>query len=68
MIPNERTIRQYGEKVHKVLLYLLESTFGELQRLCQLGNVELCFALMYLLKEDRITQEYNKGHVYYKIR
>ena len=47
---------------------LPECTFEELQRLCQLKNVELCFALIFLLKEDKIEQESNNGYICYKLK
>ena len=68
MIPNEQNIRAYGEKVHEVMRSLPECTFEDLQRLCQLKDVELCFTLIFLLKEKKIEQEYNKGYVYYKLK
>ena len=47
---------------------LPECTFEDLQRLCQLRDVELCFTLIFLLKEKKIEQEYNNGYVCYKLK
>lgn len=67
MIPDDYTIRRQGEKVYEVLFPLLSGTFEEIQALCKIRSHELCFALMFLLKENRIIQEFADGKVYYKI-
>ena len=67
MIPAEQVLRQYSEKVYKVLYPLFESTFSELQRLCQIGNTDLCFALMLLIRENKIKPKAKNGRIYYLI-
>lgn len=68
MIPNEDTIKRYSDKVYRVLPDLSCGTFEEIQLLCQMGNTELCFALIYLLRENKIKQEYANGQVRYKMK
>lgn len=64
---DEHSIKHYGEKVCLVLSRLPYGTFEEIQMLCHIGNTELCLVLIYLLRENKIGQEYTDGQVRYKI-
>jgi len=37
----------------------------ELQKICQLGNTELCLALVQLIQENKIKQDRNEQGIYY---
>lgn len=67
MVPAEPVLRQYSERVYNVLLSLFESTFRELQQVCLLDDTDLCFALMLLMKENKIVPKAKNGKIYYLI-
>lgn len=68
MIPKEKALRQYGDIVYGALSSLIECTFGELQRICQIEDTDLCFALMYLLKQNKVMQQQHDGAIYYRVK
>lgn len=67
MVPAEPILKQYSEKVYSVLLSLFESTFKELQQMCKIKDTDLCFSLMYLIKENKIAQKRKDNNIYYHI-
>lgn len=44
---------------------MVHYTFNELQKICQLGNTELCLALVQLIQENKIKQDRNEQGIYY---
>lgn len=63
---NLNRIKTHSKQVYNILLRYTRCTFGQLQKLCNLANTDLCFALVQLLKENKIEQV-NEGHgVYYR--
>ncbi len=68
MMADENTIRINGDAVYEAMQSLHQGgTFVELQNLCHTKDTDLCFALMYLLKEKKIIQMVNNNIVIYKV-
>ncbi|MBQ8224839.1 MAG: hypothetical protein IJZ86_05785 [Bacteroides sp.] len=42
-------------------------TFNELQHICQLGDTDLCLAIVRLLQEGKLQQSRNGQNVYYML-
>ena len=62
------TIQLKGETVYNFMLSIKHGcVFTELQQHLGLVDTDLCFALMYLLKEKRITQARENNVVVYKV-
>lgn len=65
---DENTIRINGDAVYEAMQSLHQGgTFVELQNLCHIKDTDLCFVLMYLLKEKKIIQMVNNNIVIYKV-
>lgn len=64
---DKETIRNNSMKVYNVMLRMYHYSFVELRKISQLGDVELCFALMELIRENMIKQDNDGGSVYYAV-
>lgn len=65
MILDKEHIRKNSTLLYGKMKKMYHYTFGELQRLANLGNAELCLALIQLLQEDKITQDRDPQGIYY---
>ena len=59
MALNKQTIINNSKKVYACMYQMVHYTFNELQKICQLGNTELCLALVQLIQENKIKQDRN---------
>ena len=59
MALNKQTIINNSKKVYACMYQMIHYTFNELQKICQLGNTELCLALVQLIQENKIKQDRN---------
>ena len=62
---NKQTIINNSKKVYACMYQMVHYTFNELQKICQLGNTELCLALVQLMQENKIKQDRNEQGIYY---
>lgn len=62
---SKQTIISNSKKVYASMYQMVYYTFNELQKICQLGNTELCLALVQLIQEKKIKQGRNKQGIYY---
>ncbi len=62
---SKQTIISNSKKVYANMYQMVYYTFNELQKICQLGNTELCLALVQLIQEKKIKQGRNKQGIYY---
>ena len=60
-------IAENSRKVYDVLLRCTRCSFGELLQRCQLAGPELGMALVQLLRDNKIEQEYAAQGVYYRL-
>lgn len=65
MTLNKQTIINNSKKVYACMYQMVHYTFNELQKICQLGNTELCLALVQLIQENKIKQDRNEQGIYY---
>ena len=65
MALNKETIINNSKKVYACMYQMVHYTFNELQKICQLGNTELCLALVQLMQENKIKQDRNEQGIYY---
>ena len=65
MALNKQTIINNSKKVYACMYQMVHYTFNELQKICQLGNTELCLALVQLIQENKIKQDRNEHGIYY---
>lgn len=56
MISDKEHIRKNSAVLYGKMKRMYRYTFNELEKLVNFGSVELCLALMQLLREDKITQ------------
>ena len=58
-------IKRNSTLLCRLMKRMYKYTFGELQRICKLGDTDLCLAIVRLLQEGRLTQERGNRCVYY---
>lgn len=66
-MPDKDKIQQFSETVYNVLSSSDGYSFTALEELSGIRSVDLCFALMYLMKENKVKQEIEDNIVLYKI-
>lgn len=62
---SKQTIISNSKKVYANMYQMVHYTFNELQKICHLGNTELCLALIQLMQENKIRQNRNEQGIYY---
>ena len=64
---NMQFIKNNSRKVYEVILRYTHCTFSELQKLCNLADIDICLALVQLIREQKIEQVCEKQGVYYRL-
>lgn len=64
---NMSAIIKNGKSLFRKMKGGCEYTFNELKKLCGYEDTDLCFAVMYLIKEGQVVQ-YRTNDVYYQVK
>lgn len=67
MLSDKKRVKQNSENVYQAISHLLRCKFIDLQVECKLESTELYMALIYLLQQERIRQEWTQDGIYYCI-
>lgn len=67
MISNKEHIRENSTFLYGKMKRIYHYIFNELQRLANFGSMELCLALIRLLREDKITQDRESQGICYAV-
>lgn len=67
MVLDTEHIRKDSALLYGKMKRMYHYTFGELQKLVNFGNTELCLALILLLREDKITQDRRPEGICYAV-
>lgn len=66
MLPDENSIKKNCETVFSIINRNQQGCkFMDLQSASHIENIDLCMALIYLLRHNRISQKWSQNGVFY---
>lgn len=67
MLPNSNSIKIACRNIYQLLAKTKRLSFKQLQKQSGLNDINLCMAILHLLRNNKILQFINNNEVYYRI-